>query len=143
VAGIASIEIGDLSGNWTVFILMSLAGGLGPFYYMKRVTKILYPDYYYEGFMSMFGMMTGTVSSGILLLREIDPALKTPAANNLVTGSCSAIVFALPILILIGMAPKSTALLFTAVAIMAVYFIALLGITLRLGSLKGKLASKG
>ena len=143
VAGIASIEIGDLSGNWTVFILMSLAGGLGTFYYMKRVTKILYPDYYYEGFMSMFGMMTGTVSSGILLLREIDPALKTPAANNLVTGSCSAIVFALPILILIGMAPKSTALLFIAVAIMAAYFIVLLGVTLRLGTPKGRLASKG
>jgi ESS family glutamate:Na+ symporter len=137
VAGIASIEIGDLSGNWLVFILMGLAGGIGTFFYMKRVTQILYPDYYYEGFVSMFGMMTGTVSSGILLLREIDPALKTPAANNMVTGSCSAIVFALPMLILIGMAPKSTFLLFAVFVILILYFIGLLLLTLKLGAKKG------
>ena len=134
VAGIASIEIGDLSGNWISFLLMSVVGGFGTFFYMKGVTKILYPGYYYEGFLSMFGMMTGTVSSGILLLREIDPGLKTPAANNMVTGSCSAIVFALPILILIGMAPKSTFLLFAAFIIMAVYFMGLLLVTLKLGA---------
>lgn len=134
VAGIASIEIGDLSGNWVVFILMGLAGGLGTFFYMKWITGILYPDYYYEGFLSMYGMMTGTVSSGILLLREIDPGLKTPAANNMVTGSCSAIVFALPMLILIGMAPKSTPLLFATLGILILYFIGLLLVTVRLGA---------
>lgn len=134
VAGIASIEIGDLAGSWLVFILMVLAGGFGTFFYMKWITKTLYPDYYYEGFVSMFGMMTGTVSSGILLLREIDPGLKTPAANNLVTGSCSAIVFALPLLILIGMAPKSTLLLFAVFVTLVFYFIGLLLITLKLGA---------
>jgi ESS family glutamate:Na+ symporter len=134
VAGIASIEIGDLSGNWLVFLLMGLAGGLGTFFYMKWITGILYPDYYYEGFVSMYGMMTGTVSSGILLLREIDPGLKTPAANNMVTGSCSAIVFALPMLILIGMAPKSTTLLFAVLGMMIIYLIGLLLVTLKLGA---------
>jgi ESS family glutamate:Na+ symporter len=101
---------------------------------MKWITGILYPDYYYEGFLSMYGMMTGTVSSGILLLREIDPGLKTPAANNMVTGSCSAIVFALPMLILIGMAPKSTPLLFATLGILILYFIGLLLVTVRLGA---------
>lgn len=133
VAGIASIEIGDLYGNWLAFLLISLAGGLGTFFYIKKVARVLYPDYYYEGFMSMFGMMTGTVSSGILLLREMDPGLKTPAANNMVTGSCSAIVFAVPMLILIGMAPKSTLFLFLTLGILLVYFIGLLSLTLKLG----------
>lgn len=134
VAGIASIEIGDLSGNWLAFILMSTSGGIGTFLYMKGLARILYPDYYYEGFVSMFGMMTGTVSSGILLLREIDPSLKTPAANNMVTGSCSAIVFALPILILIGMAPKSIFYLFAVFGMLIVYFVGLLLLTLKLGA---------
>ncbi len=133
VAGIASIEIGDLTGNWVAFILMGMFGGIGTFFYMKKLTQILYPGYYYEGFLSMFGMMTGTVSSGILLLREIDPELKTPAANNLVTGSCSAIVFALPMLILIGMAPKSTFLLFSVFILLLLYFFGLLFLTLKLG----------
>lgn len=140
VAGIASIEIGDLSGNWTIFILMSIAGGFGTFYYLKKVTQVLYPDYYYEGFLSMFGMMTGTVSSGILLLREIDGELKTPAANNLVTGSVSAIVFGIPMLILIGMAPKSELMLWLTLFLIVVYFFVLLRITL---GFKGKKVKVG
>ena len=53
--------------------------------------KKLYAEYPEEGFLGMFGMLTGTISSGILLVREIDPELKTPAANNLVSGSGVAI----------------------------------------------------
>ncbi len=134
VAGIASIEIGDISGYWAVFLLMAVAGGIGTFYYMKWLCKKIYPDYFYEGFMSMYGMMTGTVSSGILLLREIDPNLKTPAANNLVSGSCTAIVFGAPMLIFIGMAPKSDAMLTVTCGIIVVYFAALILLTIRLGS---------
>ena len=39
----------------------------------------MYPGYVYEGFLSMYGMLTGTISSGVLLLREIDPDLETPS----------------------------------------------------------------
>ncbi len=74
----------------------------------------------------MFGMMTGTISSGVLLLREIDPSFRTPAANNLLTGTSAAIVFGAPMLVLIGMAPKSTTLLFMTLGLMVVYFILLL-----------------
>ena len=74
----------------------------------------------------MFGMMTGTISSGVLLLREIDPSFRTPAAGNLLTGTSAAILFAAPILILIGMAPKSTPLLFLTFGLLIVYFVLLL-----------------
>jgi ESS family glutamate:Na+ symporter len=56
--------------------------------------------------LSMYGMMTGTISSGILLLREIDPMFTTPAANNLVTGSGMAVLSGAPMLVLIGIAPR-------------------------------------
>ena len=88
VAGIASIEINDLKGNWLPFLLMAVIGGVVTFVYLLWMCKKLYPNYVYEGFFSMFGMLTGTISSGVLLLREIDPDLRTPASNNLVTGSC-------------------------------------------------------
>ena len=59
----------------------------------------LYLGYTEEGFFSMYGMLTGTLSSGVLLLREIDPDMKTPAANNLITGSSFVIVFGAPALL--------------------------------------------
>lgn len=122
IAGIASIEISDLSGLWVPFILMSVAGTVVTWLYLSKVCKKIYPDYYYQGLLSMYGMMTGTISSGILLLREIDPEYETPAANNLVLGSAFGIVFGAPMLILVGLAPKSTTLAIVTLGLCVIYF---------------------
>jgi ESS family glutamate:Na+ symporter len=53
----------------------------------------------------MFGMLTGTASTGIILLREIDGDFKTPVADNLVYQNFPAMVFGFPILLLATMAP--------------------------------------
>ena len=126
VAGISAIEIDKLSGLWVPFILLAVAGGVVTWLYLAFVCKKVYKDYYYEGLISMYGMLTGTISSGVLLLREIDPEYKTPASNNLVVGSSYAIVLAAPILVLIGLAAKSTAMCFLTLGLITVYFVALL-----------------
>ena len=77
---------------------------------------------YDEGLISMYGMLTGTIGSGILLLREIDPDYSTPAANNLVVGSSYGIVLGAPVLILVGLAPKSNAMCFVTLGLAAVYW---------------------
>ena len=53
----------------------------------------------------MFGMLTGTASTGVILLREIDGDFKTPVAENLVYQNFPAMVFGFPILLLATMAP--------------------------------------
>jgi len=126
VAGIASIDIGDLTGLWVPFILMAVAGGVFTLLYLRWLCKKLYPNYYYEGLTSMYGMMTGTISSGILLLREIDPMFETPAANNLVTGSGTGIVFGIPMLIFISMAAKSDVMLYVTIGTVFVYWLGLM-----------------
>ena len=126
VAGIASINLEDLSGLWIPFILLAAAGGVVTWLHLKRVCRKVYPDYYYEGLVSMYGMLTGTISSGVLLLRELDPDLRTPAANNLVIGSGYGIVLGAPILVLVGLAPKSDLLCWITLLIAAAYLAALL-----------------
>ena len=136
VAGIASIEINDLKGNWLPFLLMAIIGGVVTFIYLLWICKKLYPDYVYEGFFSMFGMLTGTISSGVLLLREIDPDLRTPASNNLVTGSSYGIIFGAPMLLLISFAPKSETTVWAAVGLIIVYLALLLLFILKAGNKK-------
>lgn len=128
VAGIASIEIGDLSGLWLPFVLMAIAGAVVTLIHLKYVCRKVYGDYYYEGLVSMYGMMTGTISSGVLLLRELDPQLKTPAANNLVIGSSFAILLAVPLLILVSLAPRSTLFTVLTLVFLTAYYFLLLGI---------------
>lgn len=122
VAGIACIDPEDLSGLWLPFVLMAAAGGVVTWFYLKRVSRRIYGGYYHEGLISMYGMMTGTIGSGILLLREIDPEFKTPAANNLVIGSSYGILFGAPLLVLVTMAAKSDVMCYIVAGIIAVYF---------------------
>ena len=138
VAGIASIEISDLSGRWLPFLLMAILGGIVTFAYLMFMCKKLYPNYVYEGFFSMFGMLTGTISSGVLLLREIDPELETPASNNLVTGSSFGIVFGAPMLLIISYAAKSDATALISVGLVLVYLAVLLTIIFKAGNKKKK-----
>ena len=126
ICGIASINIDDLQGYWVPFVLMAVAGGIVTFFYLMYMSKKLYKGYEYEGFFSMYGMLTGTISSGVLLLREIDPQMKTPAANNLITGSSFGIAFGAPLLILISMAPKSDTMTLIVFGLVIVYLAALL-----------------
>ncbi len=131
VAGIASINIGDLTGLWVPFVLLSIAGGAVTLVYLQWLCKKLYPNYYYEGLLSMYGMLTGTISSGVLLLRELDPMFDTPAANNLIVGSSTGILFGVPMLIFIGMEPKSDLMLFITIGAATAYLGLLLLIMLR------------
>jgi len=128
VAGIGSIEIDDLSGLWLPFALMAVAGAVVTLFHLKYVCKKVYQGYYYEGMLSMYGMMTGTISSGILLLRELDPQMETPAANNLVIGSSFAILLAAPLLALVSIAPRSTGMTFATLVLLTIYYFILLAI---------------
>lgn len=134
VAGISSINIEDLSGLWLFFILMAVSGGVFTWLHLRRVCKWAYPDYYYEGLISMYGMMTGTISSGILLLREIDSDFKTPAANNLVSGSSVGIILGAPVLVLVSLAARSDLMAIVVCGIAAAYLALLLLLLHRLSS---------
>ena len=136
VAGIAAINLEDLSGLWVPFLLLAAAGAVFTWLYLSIVCRRIYGDYYEEGLISMYGMLTGTISSGVLLLREIDPELQTPAANNLITGSSFGILFGAPVLVLISMAARSDVMCYVTLGLAAVYLAVLLVVIYRLGGKK-------
>ena len=136
VAGIASIDLQDLTGLWVPFLLLAVAGGFVTWFWLKFACKKVYGSYYYEGLISMFGMQTGTIGSGILLLREIDPDFSTPAANNLVVGSTFGIVLGAPILVLVGLAARSPAMCFATIGIAVAYWCVLTLVICRAGRKK-------
>lgn len=131
VAGIASIDISDLQGLWVPFLLMAVIGGIVTYVYLKWIVPRLSPEYADESFVAMFGMLTGTISSGILPLRQIDPEFKTPAADQLLIGSGTGIIFGAPLLIMIGLAPASMWMLLLTMILCAAYLTALIFFMLR------------
>ncbi len=70
IAGIGTINIDDLSTLWVPFILTVVFGAIATFFFLYWISKYVFKGYFEQGFVSMFGMLTGTISSGILLLEN-------------------------------------------------------------------------
>lgn len=89
--------------------IICILGAVTTYAYLRFVCKRVFPMYEYEAFASLYGMQTGTASTGAILLRELDPKFETQAADNLVYHQLWAIVFGFPIMLLMGVAPQSPA----------------------------------
>ena len=110
VAGIAAIRLGALLDYWFILLLLGVVGAVATFIYIRLVTGKLFTNYREEQFLAMYGMLTGTASTGVILLREIDGQFKTPAADNLVYQNFPAMAFGFPIMLLVAAAPKAPVL---------------------------------
>lgn len=110
VAGIAAIRFSVLERYWGIILIMGVTGLVITYIYNRIVAKTLFPEYAEEQFMAMYGMLTGTASTGVILLREIDGNFMTPAADNLVYQNFPAIVFGFPMMLLATLAPKQPVL---------------------------------
>ena len=119
VSGIAVINIELLKSYWLVLLLMTIFGAIATFIFIRFVCRRFHKEYKYEQFFGMYGMLTGTASTGIILLREIDPNFETPASDNMVYQNLPAIIFGFPMLMIIKEAVKSRE---NALAVLGILF---------------------
>ena len=104
-ASIAAIRLSIIEQYLGILVILGVVGMLVTYFYVNFVCKKLFPKYTEQQFLAMYGMLTGTASTGVILLREIDGDFKTPVADNLVYQNFPAMVFGFPILLLATMAP--------------------------------------
>jgi ESS family glutamate:Na+ symporter len=105
VSRIAAIRLSALENYWGIMLILGVVGMVITYVYNYYVARTLFPKYFQEQFLTMYGMLTGTASTGVILLREIDGDFKTPAADNLVYQNFPAIVFGFPMMLLATLAP--------------------------------------
>ena len=137
-ASIAAIRMSIIGKYWAVLLAMGLVGLVVTYVYVYIVCRKLFPAYREQQFLGMYGMLTGTASTGVILLREIDGDFKTPVADNLVYQNFPAMVFGFPILILATMAPNQPYLTLGIVAV----FLVVINILLFRSCIFGKKKSK-
>lgn len=112
VAGIAAIRLTALGDYWLILLILGVVGAVITYFYNLFIARKFFPEYSEEQFLMMYGMLTGTASTGVILLREIDPDFKTPVSDNLVYQNFPAIVFGFPLMLLANLAPKQPLLTF-------------------------------
>lgn len=112
VSGVAAIRLDELESYWGVVIIIGVVGAIFTYTYLRIICKKLFPDYEEEQFLMMYGMLTGTASTGTILLREIDSEFITPAADNMVYQNFPAIAFGFPLMLIANFAPAKPYLSF-------------------------------
>ena len=110
VAGIAAIRLDILERYWGIMLILGVVGLVVTYIYNRIVAVKLFPAYKEEQFLTMYGMLTGTASTGIILLREIDGDFRSPASDNMVYQNFPAIVFGFPLMFLATLAPEKPVL---------------------------------
>ena len=119
VAGVSAIEINDIKNYILPIVLLSIVGTIVTYIYIRRVSKECFKGFEHEFFLMSFGTLTGTASNGMILMKEIDPGLRTPTSSLYILSNFPAMVMIAPLLFLLGFAGQSVT---NAIIACAVFF---------------------
>jgi hypothetical protein len=107
VAGVTAIRIDDIKNYILPIIIVTIVGALVTYIYIRKVAKECFKGFEHEFFLMSFGTMTGTASNGMIMMKEIDPGLKTPTSSLYILSNFPAMVMIAPLLFTLGFASKS------------------------------------
>ena len=107
VAGVAAIEINDIKNYILPIVILSIVGTIITYIYIRLVSKECFKGFEHEFFLMSFGTLTGTASNGMILMKEIDPGLRTPTSSLYILSNFPAMVMIAPLLLLLSFAGNS------------------------------------
>ena len=107
VAGVTAIEINDIKNYILPVVILSVVGAVITYVYIRMVSKECFRGFAHEMFLMCYGTLTGTASNGMILMKEIDPSLRTPTSSLYILSNFPAMVMIAPLLLLLGFAAKT------------------------------------
>ena len=107
VAGVAAIEINDIRNYILPVLILSVVGAVITYIYVRKVAKECFKGFEHELFLMCFGTMTGTASNGMILMKEIDPSLRTPTSSLYILSNFPAMLMIAQLLFLLSFAGQS------------------------------------
>ena len=129
VAGVAAIEINDIKNYILPIVILSVVGTVITFFYIHLVARECFKGFRHEFFLMSFGTMTGTASNGMILMKEIDPGLRTPTSSLYILSNFPAMVMIAPLLFLLSFAGQT---LGNAIIACGIFFVLWCGYTVYL-----------
>jgi len=102
-ASVMAISIEAIKDYWELLLAMTIFGTITTYIFTVWFGKKVFLKNTLGYILAMFGMMTGTASTGLALLRGIDPDLNTDVATNLVLGSAVATPLGIPLMVALGL----------------------------------------
>jgi glutamate:Na+ symporter, ESS family len=100
-SSIAAVRL-EVLGTWLVpIVLMTLLAGTLTLAGCWWLARRAFPEAPFAHALVLFGMGTGTLPTGLALLRMVDPELRGPVARNAVIGATASVPFNAPMFLIL------------------------------------------
>ena len=127
VAALGAISVTLVRANWLPIVIFAvLLAGVAAVTVLWLASRLFAGDHAFERVVLFWGALTGTLSTGLALLRALDPEFKTPAASDYMYASAVTFFLALPLILIMGFpalayATGNTALYLIALVVLLCY----------------------
>ena len=141
-ASISAISIYALEEYLIPVLILTTLGGIVTIIFMLWVVPRIFREDQLANVLGFYGMLTGTISTGMALVKAVDPRFQSNTPDNLVMGSATAIIFGFVLLLILNIPVvgyvqnQPIMYVYTFVALL-LYFGVLLGVLFYRASKKG------
>ncbi|MDD3790917.1 MAG: sodium:glutamate symporter [Sphaerochaetaceae bacterium] len=98
-SSLGAINLVVVRGYWLPILLLSLVGIFITMVLLPFYTSRLYGDHQFQRMLILYGTATGTLPTGLALLRVVDPEFDTPVATDYLYSVGVVFFLAIPILL--------------------------------------------
>ena len=123
-AGLASIAVGVIAEYWLVLAVFALLIGGLTLASLIWITPRMFADHSFARLLMFYGSLTGTITTGIALVRVVDPELRTPAAADYCYASGLTFFLAIPMILVLNV-PATGGGAWVPAAVLAAYALAI------------------
>ena len=96
---LGAISLVVVKDYWIPILIMSAFAGILAFVLIPWAGSRMFPDNRFARTMIVYGAATGTLATGLALLRVVDPDFETPVASDYMPASAIVFVFAIPLIL--------------------------------------------
>ena len=98
-AAIAAISFVVVWTYWLPIVIIAAAGSVTALVAIPRLTRLLFRDHYFPRLLIVYGVSTGTLATGLALLRMIDPHFDTPVVEEFNYAAGLTFLLAIPFIL--------------------------------------------
>jgi len=102
-AAVGAISLTVVVQYWLPILVISVTGGLVTFFSVIWISSRIFTDYQFHRALIIYGACTGTMPTGLALLRVIDPDFETPVATDYMYSAAVTFFLVIPFILSINL----------------------------------------